>query len=104
MSKTLLFLGRLNNTPQGVVKAVGPTQRQFRHADLELTQVLTSAGFLVYFTGIEHVANDGRITRAFTLDGIKEDALHFLPAKEDVVPDIIINRRKDELYNHPAYD
>jgi glutathione synthase/RimK-type ligase-like ATP-grasp enzyme len=101
---SLLFFASLDRTPHGVFKYNHPAERQFRQAYLELEKKLKKNGFSVYFTDIKNLSKDGTIAEAYVLRDTEADALEFELAPAPVSPDIIVNRRKDELYDHPAYD
>ena len=104
MPSTLLFLASLDRTPKGVVKFVGPSERQFREAYFELAQKLNKKGLEVFFADISNLSKEGLITGAHRLKGISNDSLEFDSLSISITPDIIVNRRKDELYSHPAYE
>lgn len=101
---SVLFFTSLDHTPHGVFKYARPSERQFRESYQELEKKLSENGFDVYFTEISSLTEEGTVAKAYALRPTATDTLEFELASGVVTPDIIINRRKDELYNHPAYD
>ncbi|MDO4712345.1 MAG: hypothetical protein Q4B05_00305 [Candidatus Saccharibacteria bacterium] len=89
---------------KGPYKYLGDQYRQFREAlSCLAAEVLQKTGKGLHFVQIDDLQADGSFGLCYTLRDTIADCLRFEVAHECCMPDVVINRRKDELYNHPYF-
>lgn len=87
---------------RGAYKHRGDKNRQFREAFLLLnSRAIKDVGHALYFVRLDDIQEDGVFNRYYLLDeGRVSDGLRFTTVNKKIMPDVVLNRRKDELYNH----
>jgi glutathione synthase/RimK-type ligase-like ATP-grasp enzyme len=107
LSGIVVYVLGADSTPNGLVKYKGSSKRQFRQAYYELIDRFQSQGMSVFFAQPTDISDDGKFTSIYTLQTEHPDddnGLLFYEVKVDFrQPVLLINRVKDQLYNHPAY-
>lgn len=88
----------------GAYKYLGSQNRQFREALFCLAKEVTrQTGRELAFVRIDDLQSDGSFKDYYILSGAPTDCLRFKPSHKQFMPDVVINRKKDELYHHPYF-
>lgn len=89
---------------QGAYKYQGKQSRQFCEAYLSLNAgIIEKTGSPLHFVRINDFQEDGSFSRYYTLAGQVADSLRFEVVNERFMPDVVFNRLKDQLYQHPYF-
>lgn len=89
---------------RGPYKYKGAASKQFREAWAALAHdIKVVAGDDLYFVTIDDLSSNGVFTCSYIIESVKDDGIRFCKIDDYLRPDVVINRRKDELYDHPYF-
>lgn len=89
---------------RGAYKYQGKQYRQFCEAYLSLNAaVIGKTGNPLYFVRIDDFREDGSFDKYYVLENKVADSLRFEVVNERFMPDVVFNRLKDQLYEHPYF-
>lgn len=102
-TRTVLFVTNLSHTPHGTFKYEGEQYRQFREAYRDLAGWLSGQNIDLYFTGLDHLRDDGTFSAMYQVHGW-DDSMTLSKVAADPLPGVVVNRLKDMLYEHAGYE
>ena len=96
---------KLSFDERGAYKYQGVRYRQFQEALLLFNnKVIEKNGNPLYFVCINDLQKDGSFDKYYILNAqVDDDRLRFEVVRKNIMPDVVFNRIKDSLYNHPYF-
>lgn len=89
---------------RGPYKYKGAASKQFREAWATLAHDIKAAtGDDLHFVAIDDLRSDGVFDCSYFIESATDDGIRFRKVDNRLQPDVVINRRKDELYDHPYF-
>ncbi|MDO4868568.1 MAG: hypothetical protein Q4A23_02850 [bacterium] len=95
---------KLSFDERGAYKYQGIRYKQFQEALLLFNnEAIKKNGNPLYFVCINDLQKDGSFDKYYILNGQVDDRLRFEVVNKNIMPDVVFNRIKDSLYNHPYF-
>lgn len=107
-TKSVVYIVTATPSKEGLIKYAGKKYEQFQRAFREINDRYKAVGIQMYFALLTEIKPDGTFEKFYTLSSKTGTDGALILASADVptnfVPDVVMNRRKDEFFTHPAYE